>query len=113
MGRQVLCDLLFHLQGVATPRSYCAACRRPKTSISRIRSEVSERPEIPHHPARQPRFTDTNDEKQAATNSARSGGYWLRKPPDFFDVLKKRQGTPGPAQFWESEVKSLGGKTDR
>jgi hypothetical protein len=35
------------------------------------------------------------------------------KPPDSFDVLKKRQGTPGPAQFWESEVKSLGGKTDR
>ncbi|KAK4097280.1 hypothetical protein N658DRAFT_295020 [Parathielavia hyrcaniae] len=27
--------------------------------------------------------------------------------------LCKRQGTPGPAQFWESEVKSLGGKTDR
>ncbi|KAK4098058.1 hypothetical protein N658DRAFT_499777, partial [Parathielavia hyrcaniae] len=50
---------------------------------------------------------------QAATKFARSGGYWVRKTPDSFDVLKKRQGTPGPAQFWESEVKSLGGKTDR
>ncbi|KAK4118439.1 hypothetical protein N657DRAFT_373070 [Parathielavia appendiculata] len=58
------CDLVFHFQGVAAPRSYCAACWWPKTSISRIRSEVSERPEIPHHPARQPRLTDTNDKNK-------------------------------------------------
>ncbi|KAK4098566.1 hypothetical protein N658DRAFT_499220 [Parathielavia hyrcaniae] len=72
-AQRVLCDLIFHFQGVAALRSYCAACWRPKSSISRIRSEVSERPEIPHHPARQPRLTDTNDKNKLQQTSQDQG----------------------------------------
>ncbi|KAK4118541.1 hypothetical protein N657DRAFT_370748 [Parathielavia appendiculata] len=103
---QYLCDLFSRFQGVAAPRSRCAACWRPRTSISRIKSEIFERPKIPHRPARQSR-QPTPTTTTSCNKFARLGGYWVRKPPDSFDVLKKRQGTPGPARFWGSGIKSL------
>ncbi|KAK4126597.1 hypothetical protein N657DRAFT_313568 [Parathielavia appendiculata] len=72
---QYLCDLFSRFQGVAAPRSRCAACWRPRTSISRIKSEIFERPKIPHRPARQSR-QPTPTTTTSCNKFARLGGYW-------------------------------------
>jgi hypothetical protein len=78
----------------------CAADWRPKTSISRIRSENFRAPENPS-PPRPTITTTTANDNNKLQQVCKIGGYWVRKPPDSFDVLKKRQGTPGSARFWE------------
>ncbi|KAK4097972.1 hypothetical protein N658DRAFT_499833 [Parathielavia hyrcaniae] len=70
MGRQVLCDLVFHFQG------------------------VSERPEIPHHPARQPRLSDTNDKNKLQQTLQDQGDTGYENHPTLSTFCRRDRAPP-------------------